>query len=131
MEERIYNMNEEIKTVVVSIEQYRCRVNLDNPFYGDKIDKEFILKRAEDKAAYDLLDGIKQFIKVSRHLDRGYIESEIFLPYVRDSKIKELEGTADFMEKAIRRRDIDIIDLEKTIRLLKRPWWKKLFKITP
>ena len=117
MENRIYNMCEEVKNVVVGIEQYRCRVNLDNHFYTDKIDKDFILKRAEGKAAYDLLDGIRQFIRVSQHLDRGYIESEISLPYVKDGVIRRLEEQIKYQDKRI-------VGLLKT-----ESWWKKLFGI--
>jgi hypothetical protein len=129
MEAKIYNMTEEVKNIVMGVEQYRCRVNLNNHFRGDKIDKDFFLKRAEDKASYDLLDGIKQFIKIEQNLDRGYVEAELFLPYVRDSKIKELEDAGDFWRKSAMRSEGEIIELCKKIRLLERPWWKKLLGI--
>lgn len=121
-------MSEEIKNVVVGIERYRCRIGLDNRFYTDKVDKEFILRRAEEKAAYDLLDGIRQFIKVSQHLDRGYIEAEIFLPYVKDGVMKKLENYRDYQDKVISRLlDVEM-DLKEEVRLLKRPWWKEWMK---
>jgi hypothetical protein len=128
-----YMADERIKQIVIGIQELRCRRRIaDYPrFQESPASKIDWLEQTKLSAKHELLDMIGDFILVKELEDRPYteIEATLYLPYVRDSKIEELENDGDFWRKSAMRSEGEITELCKKIRLLERPWWKKLLRI--
>jgi len=128
-----YYANQEIRQIVMGIQSLKCGRNIERERYlintrDSEID---YLAAAKEAIKHDLLDHISDFILVKEVNDGFGLEAELHLPYVRDSKVKELEGSVKFWMNNAKRSEREITGLCKQIRLLQRPWWKKLFKIKP
>lgn len=90
---------------------------------------------------HKLLEGIKPYIKTQyfKNHDAGYMESRIWLPYIRDEMFKKLEDTL----KSDSEHSARVIEtLQKSLTSVrtynnnlqyridnynKLPWWKKWF----
>ena len=130
-EVRHYNTTQEIKQIVMGIQHLRCRRSVEREYYlaqrsATTVDR---YRQAKDSAKHELLNMIGDFILVKEAQDGFYIEAELFLPYVRDYEITQVEKDRDYWEKALDVCSRDKIELHNKIRLLERPWWKKLLKI--
>lgn len=128
-----YRATEEIKRIAIGIQELRCRKSLERePYLKGAASRVNWVKEAENRARYELLEHISDFILVRETEDGRYLDAELHLPYVRDSKVKELEDLAYFWEKSSNKYQKEVAELCKKIHLLERPWYKKLWaKVRP
>ena len=129
MEQKIYDYRatEEIKQIVIGIQELRCRRSVEKA-YAHIAQVDYV-EYEKQSAKHQLLNAISDFILVREIQDGFYVEAELYLPYVRDSKIKELETTIKSQLNSIRILDADKTSLQVHITQLMRPWWKKLLRI--
>lgn len=133
MEQKIYDYRatEEIKQIVIGIQQLRCRRGVERQVYRGKTASAVdFLKMTKEYAKRELLDKIGDFILVKEIQDGFYVEAELFLPYVRDDVVSGLERINKSLSNTISQQDARIYSLREEVKLLSRPWWKKLFGIT-
>lgn len=98
-----------MKDILYSREQFRCRTELRH-----RSEKEPATLANEQK----VLEKVRQFVKTDHHKrhaqDQGYVESTLWLPYVKDDVVKELERDRDYYRRKIEKYN-------------KLPWYKKIF----
>jgi len=109
-------MKPEIKHQVLEIEKFSACTELS------EIDLQFKIGIEKDNVNR-LLSYIRPLIKTQyfkRYVeDIGYMESTIWLPYVRTQVIKNLEGRINWLQD-------DVKHLEDKIKKHnKLPWWKR------
>ena len=130
LEQRIYDMDEKIKSVVISVQNYRVMREIMPQMYRWNIsDKQRIdlLEEAKRHAKHELLDGLEQFVHCELDEDRNIIEAQIWMPYVKDAVVKSLENIEKRLGVHLAERENTIRFLQKRIKYLDLPWWKKLW----
>ena len=130
MQHNIYDMREEIKTVVISIQEYRVRRELMPQGYRYSVsseEKEDLVKMAERSAKHQILDGLEQFIHCEFDENRNFVEAQIWMPYVKDAVVKSLEETEKYQQSRIAELSWENNNMQKRIDYLELPWWKKLW----
>lgn len=123
----VCNETEEIKRIVIGIEELRCRKSIEcgnmNP---DEITQEYI-SLAEESARAEILHLVGKYVSFTLNPWEQYTEAQIYLPYITDSVVKRLKsnisnamGRATLLEQQNE-------DLETRIEELRsRPWWKRI-----
>lgn len=129
MEQKIYDYRstEEIKTIVMGVQELRCRRDVERERYEDRRTGSELVKLAKRKVKNELLDMVSHFIFVKDSPDGRQVEAEVYLPYVKDSVVKGLERDNKSVSVLLSHAESVNALLRKEIKLLRRPWWKKLF----
>lgn len=116
-EHRIYDTTREIQQIVIGIEQLRCRKHISRRFSPNESTESVY---AEQVVRQEILQHIDRYIKVAVNTDEGYVESEVFLPYVYDDVVARLNRETEQMHN-------QIMDLQKEhVRLMNRSWWQRI-----
>lgn len=122
-----YHATQEIQHIAMGAQELRCRRSVEKERLHNNASSQINwLEQAKRSAKYELLDMISDFILVKEIHDGFYIEAELYLPYVRDSKITELEKDIKLKERQVINCSSHISSLNSEIQKLQRPWWKKL-----
>lgn len=125
LEVKHYECSEEIKHLLISIEEYRCRERVpENYLYENPENLELILKHVKDSIKNKLCSALRDFIQVEE-ISPIEVEATLYLPYVRDDVVKKLEG--DIESKRAELRYIrDVNHKLRTRTLWQRIWNKDL-----
>lgn len=126
------NESVEVKQILIGVEEYRLRKVVSNTYIGNKQHLEALFEQAERTAKFELLKGLEKFIKteqIEEYLLDGlpYVEAKIYLPFVKDEKVKNLELRIKNLERLCDEQYHYVSKLSKENEQLKLPWWKKLF----
>jgi len=122
--EYIINETEEIRQVVIGLMDLHARYNIEREYPNCSVD---MAEMAEMRTKRQLLDSVEGLIKTTTYEDRGYVESVIYMPFVRDKQIKYFESHL----KHVRREVVTLKDrnvkLAGHIKYLEKPWHMKLY----
>lgn len=117
----------EVETVVVSVMNYRVIRQSDNPVLPFEQEKAYMA----DRVTHELLDGLRQFVRMDVDPVRRTVTAQISMPYVRDSLLAEKEKEAQQLHRDITGYRARIGRFEKLIKWHEQPWWKKIFRNPP
>ena len=134
LEERIYDMPVEVKQVVISVQDYHVRREISTVPWGlSKANRQDLIKGAKHGARYDLLDGLQKFVHCEIDEERNFVEAVIWMPYVKDEIVKQLEKHNKTLENLNSRLGVECEawrrKTEELSEYIALPWWKKLFKV--
>jgi len=104
-----------IKETIRHIEVFTCRL---------EVDPHIPLESLKEINKSKLLEYLRPFVE-SQHFrrhgdDPGYLESRIWLPYVKDQVIRDLESRFKYVAK----RNTDLQNRINKYNAL--PWWRKM-----
>ena len=125
-----YHTTQEIKHIIIGVQELKVRRDVEREYFHNKRNPQVdYLAHAKQSAKHEPLDYISDFIIIKEINDGFYIEAELYLPYVRDSEMNILENHKEYWRKRCCEHELKIMGLCDEVKQLRRPWWKKLFRI--